>query len=71
MFNLDSMTIQSEYQRSEYQREAENRRLVRAARGAAATTIRRKLSLNIRLFNTQPKEEPRYPGVARKALNSQ
>jgi hypothetical protein len=71
MFNLDSMSIQSEYQRQEFQREANHRRLVHAAKGAAAGTPRRRLSINLNLFSSRPKEEERYAGVARRqALNS-
>ena len=71
MFNLASINIQSDYQRQEYLRAVSHRRLVRAAKGAAGSTGKRRLSINLNLFSSRPKEEERYataPG--RRALNS-
>jgi hypothetical protein len=71
MFNLDSMAIQSDYQRQEFLREAQNRRLAHAAKGTAAATTRRRLLTNLNLFSNRPREEERYSGYTRhRALNS-
>lgn len=68
MFSLDSMAIQSDYQRQEFLREAQNRRLARTVKG---TEAKRKPSFSLNLFASHPKEEEHYTGVARRrALNS-